>query len=543
MIIPALSSYYERLANDPEIDIAPQGFSRQKIAFRIVVDRNGKAQIQDNREQRGKKLLPRQFIVPGWAKPSGSGLNPCFLWDNTAYALGYKPDDETPKRTLEAFEAFRTRHIELESEIDDIQFKLVCEFLRRWNPAQITELDKAAMTEIGAGFCVFKIQGEANFVHEQPAIQTWWLSQLISESASSEQSQCLVTGATQPIARLHAPKIKGVVGAQSCGAAIVSFNFDASESYGKEQGFNAPVSEQVAFQYATALNRLLDSRQRIQIGDATTVFWTEAPTEAENWLGGAFGTNASEDEGTKRKLDAILQTVRKGGMPSELGDADTDFYILGLSPNAARLSIRFWLRTTVGELLTSLGQHFRDLQIVGSERDPEFPMFWQILRETARESKDIPPLLSGALMRAALTGSEYPQALFSAVLRRIRADHRINAVRGAIIKAYLVRNGRLKTNNNKEIAMSLDPDREEASYHMGRLFAQLEKAQEDAQPGINKTIKDRFFSAASATPTSVFPRIIRLNQHHIAKLERGTKVYHERRIQEICSKFGEFPSH
>ena len=542
MIIPALNAYYQRLANDESVDIAPRGFSRQKIVIQVVVSKDGGATIQDAREQTGKKLFPRQLIVPGGAKPSGSGINPCFLWDNTAYALGYKPDDPKPERTLESFNAFRDKHLKVENEINDPHYSLVCTFLKGWDPSTIADSIKDEIDEIGSGFCVFRIQGETTFVHNRSSIKKWWIARQDSGGESNTpSSQCLASGLVSPIARLHEPKIKGVSGAQSAGASIVSFNFDASESYGKEQGYNAPVSEQVAFQYSTALNRLLNSKQRIQIGDATTVFWTESPTSAESWLPFTFGAMPPEDEGTKQQLAAILKTIRAGGYPDELGDQATDFYVLGLSPNAARISIRFWFRGTLGELASNLGQHFADLAIGRSEHDPEFPTFWQILRETARESKDIPPLLSGALMRSVIANSPYPQSLYTAMLRRIKADRRVVYIRAAIVKACLNRNSRIFDPSFKEMSMSLDPERKEPAYHMGRLFAQLEKAQEDAQPGINETIKDRYFSSASATPSSVFPRIIRLNQHHIGKLEKGSKVYHERRIQEICSRFDLFP--
>ena len=469
------------------------------------------------------------------------GINPCFLWDNTGYALGYKPNDDNPQRTLDSFGAFRDKHLALESEIDDAEFSLVCEFLRQWNPETITDTDKKAIDEIVRGFCVFRHQGATGFVHNRPKIRNWWTAQLNASKNATKLGQCLASGRIGTIARLHEPKIKGVVGAQSSGASIVSFNFTSAESYGKEQGLNAPVSDQIAFQYSTALNRLLNSNQRIQIGDATTVFWTEKPTSAENWMGMMFGSIPSEDEETKQALAAILATIRKGGYPSELGDKNAEFYVLGLSPNAARVSVRFWFRSSLGQLVDHLHQHFADLSIVRSEHDAEYPAFWQILRETARESKDIPQLLSGALMRSVLTNTDYPRVLYSSVLRRITADRRVVYLRAAILKACVNRHSRIANPSFKEITMALDPERCDPAYQMGRLFAQLEKCQEDAQPGINDTIKDRYFDAASATPAIVFPRIIRLNQHHIGKLEKPKRVYHERRIQDICSRFDAFP--
>jgi CRISPR-associated protein Csd1 len=547
MILQALSAYYDRLKDDPQSGIAEFGYSLQKIGFEVVLNDDGSLhEIQDARRQDGKNLVPQSLIMPGGAKPSGSGINPCFLWDNTGYMLGFKPDDDKPQRTIQSFEAFRKKHLALEAEIDDPQFAAVCRFLSNWNPADATSQE--VLNEIGSGFGVFRIRGKKHRVHQRDAVQNWWRQQLAAEqTADAAQGQCLITGATGSLARLHEPKIKGVRGAQSSGAALVSFNFDASTSYGKEQSVNSPVSEQAAFRYCTALNTLLQSgsRQRIQIGDATTVFWTEQPSAAESFMGQILGGPNTENEALLSQLNAVMKTIANGDYPTEFGDPETKFYILGLSPNAARISIRFWHVSALSDLVENLRQHFADLAIVqSSDRDPEYPFPWQLLRQTARESKDVPPQLSGVLMRSILTGAPYPDALTAAVFRRIRADRQVGYIRAAILKAWLTRNSRFNFHPlDKEIAKMLDVERSEPAYHMGRLFAALEKAQEDALKGINATIKDRYFSAASATPASVFPRLIRLSQHHLAKLDTGAKIHREKNIQEICGKLSEFPSH
>ncbi|TWT47061.1 CRISPR-associated protein (Cas_Csd1) [Thalassoglobus neptunius] len=548
MILQALNSYYERLENDSDQDVAPFGFSRQQVSFCVVLERDGTlANIEDARVEIGekkKRLVPQSFVVCGGAKPSGSGINPRFLWDNPAYMLGYRREDNKPERTLQEFEAFRDKHLELEKQINVDEFSTVCRFLEKWEPSNASTYEK--LVEVGTGFGVFRIRAEKKFIHEHTGIRNWWQSQLSSDDAdqSGESGQCLVTGRSGTLARLHEPKIKGVAGGQSAGTAIVSFNLDAFESYGKSQSFNAPVSEQAAFQYCTALNHLLvDRSRRVQIGDATTVFWTEKPTQGENFLGLALGTQSAEDEDTET-IRKTLDAIGKGGFPAELGDRDTPFYVLGLSPNAARASVRFWLKSTLGEMFEKLKEHHDDLEIDRSQRDALYIYPWQIIRETARESKDIPPLLSGALMRSILTGGPYPQMLLSSIIRRIRADRRVNHIRAATIKACLNRNSRFNIQNlEQEIPMSLDSDREDPPYRLGRLFAELEKTQEDALTGINDTIKDRYFGAASATPGSVFPRLIRMSQHHLGKLERGKKIYHEKRIQEICEKLDGFPPH
>lgn len=542
MIVSALNEYYTRLADDKSVEISPLGFSRQKIAFEVVISKDGnRFTVNDARIKEGKSERPRLLIVPGGAKPSGSGINPCFMWDNSAYMLSYKIDDANQERTKESFEAFRQRHLDLDGEIDDEHFSLVCKFLSTYKP---NDKVRTAIDEIGSGFGVFRIEGSKGYVHDRKKINSWWVENLGSDQDEAELGQCLVTGKTDVrLARIHEPKIKGVSGAQSSGASIVSFNFDAAESFDKEQGSNSPVSEEVAFQYSTALNYLLNSKQRIRIGDATTVFWTDKPSPAEDWLGRIIDTTDAEDDSTKTKLGSILKTIAQGGFPADFGDQDTEFYVLGLSPNAARISIRFWLRSSLKQLVDSLRQHFVDLEISHSDNDNPYPALWQLLAETARESKDISPQLSGSLTRSVLTGQLYPQAFFAAVIRRIKADREIRHRRAAILKAFLNRHFRIHQPEKKEITVALDPDRKEVAYQLGRLFAQLEKAQEDAQPTVNDTIKDRFFGSASATPASVFPRIIRMSQHHLGKLEGGSKIYHEKSIQQIYSNFEDFPNH
>ena len=550
MILQALNQYYERLESDPDVDIAPFGYSRQKISFCVVLNEDGTLhEIVEETDGNADRPRPKSLIVSGGAKPSGAGINPCFLWDNTAYMLGFKPDDEKPHRTLESFEAFRAKHLELKSVIDDPEFAAVCSFLQSWRPENAAE--SSTLAAVSSGFGVFRIRGTTHYVHQRPAVKDWWNSQLADDDAAINiEGQCLLTGQKSILARLHEPKIKGVNGAQSSGAALVSFNDNAYESFGREQSFNAPVSKSAAFQYCTALNHLLrQGGGKIQIGDATTVYWTESPSPMEEFFSFVAdpARGAAEDEAQKQRVQATLQRIVQGESVEDLalGDGDTPFYVLGLSPNAARLSIRFWYVSTLTEMVAALRQHFSDLAIVrSSDRDPEFPAMWQLLRETVRDSKDIPPLLSGAVMRAILTGSPYPQMLFSAVLRRIRADRVVNSVRSGMLKACLNRNSRTGISPLiKDISMSLDPDRPEPAYQLGRLFAELEKTQEDALPGINATIKDRYFGAASATPASVFPRIIRGSQHHLGKLEYRSKIHREKQIQEICGRLNGFPSH
>jgi len=565
MILQALNTLYNRLADDPAYGIAAPGYSTQKIAFAVVIHPDGRLHaIHDLRDNSGKKPQPVQLLVPGQSKPTGSGLNPCFLWDNSAYLLGHvtprgpkESDDEYLKRkerTAKSFVALREQHLAKEGMIDDPDFNSVCRFLEQWQPDRCQEFE--LLNELISGFGIFQIIGETRYVHENQAIRDWWdKQQATDDRADRIRSMCLVTGEQSVPAKIHEPKIKGVGGAQSSGALLVSYNCDAFTSYGKEQSRNAPVSEAVAFRYCTALNGVLSgprsNQHRITVGDSTVVFWTDQPTVTEALLGDLFSgglqADATQDEAALQQTKVLLKALRNGGgeLASLGDDPTTPIYLLGLAPNAARLSVRLWHADSLLGLFDSLKAHYDALHIVrqfeeGSKRpDPVFPPAWMLLRETARESKDIPPLLGGALMRAILQGTPYPDALASAVVRRIRADHTINYCRVAMLKAWLTR----KPNQQGGIPVSLDTERTDPAYRLGRLFAALEKTQERAQPGINATIRERFYSAASATPSMVFPRLLRTYQHHLAKLHPGEKVKREKLVQEIVDGMDTMPPH
>ncbi|QDU05670.1 CRISPR-associated protein (Cas_Csd1) [Gimesia chilikensis] len=551
MILQSLNQFYERLTEDPEIEIPPYGYSSQKISFCIVINQNGKLiQFSDIRRESGNRLMAQEIQVCGGAKPPGSGLNPCFLWDNSSYLLGYKPDAPKPERTREAFEASRDYHLSLEKEINHGSYSAVCQFLKSWNPTAAADCPELA--KVTTGFLIFQVSGEERYVHETPKILNWWSKQFHAQQKSQNtvSAICLVTGKKQRLARLHEPKIKGVWGAQSTGASIVSFNASAYESYHKGQSFNAPVSEQAAFQYCTALNYLLsrNNKRSFTIGDTTVVFWTERASPMEHLFSALMDPGIkAEDESLRENLNRVLKQIVKGEYPNqELGAPETPFYVLGLSPNAARISVRFWYSSSLGEIFTHLSQHIQDLEICGRpEKELAMPAIWQLLSETGRDNKDIPPLLAGSVLKAILSGQAYPQMLYSSILRRIRVDRQINHRRASLLKAYLNRQIRIQTHFQfqMECSMSLDTDYPEPAYHMGRLFSELENTQKDALPGVYTTIKDRFFGGASATPGIVFPRLIRMNQYHLGKLDPAGKAYHEKRIQEICQKLDQFPAH
>ncbi len=560
MILQALNQYYQRLADDPEQDVPTFGFSLQKISFCTVIEPDGSLvafQPVVSEVVKGRPL-PQSLIVPGQGKPSGSGINPCLLWDNATYMLGLVPEGRNTEWAQQRFEAFRQRHLEADEQIDNPAFSAACRFLEQWQPEQVEAHPELA--EMTGNFGAFRLRAETGYIHDLPAVQTWWTQQ-IENMDHKVTGRCLVTNRSLPLARLHEPKIKGVRDAQSSGALMVTFNLDAFGSYGKDQGYNAPVSTQAAFQYTTALNRLLnDKTRRIQIGDATTVFWTDKPSPQEQVIpslfsGAALTRDEGEDNDLLTRVRSFLARLRQGkpdDLASDLGDPDTRYYILGLSPNASRISVRFWLTATLGELADRLARHVRDLEITGLDDRP--PIIRELLRETAPAKKgwpdedSIPKPLTTGLIHAVLKGQPYPMAFYTALLRRIRSEQFINpnkrkdwrrgmVIRAAAIKAILIRNFK------KEITVSLDPNHPEPAYHLGRWFAVLEKTQRDALgEKLNATIKDRYYSAASATPVTVLPRLIQLSQHHLRKIKNtGLRITREKQVQEIASHMKEFP--
>jgi CRISPR-associated protein Csd1 len=553
LILQRLCDFYDRIADDPHFEIAQQGFAPQKVSFEVVIDDDGQlSAINDIRDMDGKKPSPRMMRLPFEGRTSG--IKAMFLWDKAEYLLGYVPkeireagpgesDGDLAKRqkkiarVKDCFDACKAAHTEFMSSIDEPAYQALCKFFAKWTPEALSDGQMQLLDEVGTGFGVFRIKQQQRYLHDLASIKSFWGSRVASTAEDSVPGFCLVSGHQTPLARLH-PVIKGVRDAQSSGASIVSFNNPAFASFGKSQSYNSPVGQSAAFKYTTALNHLLDrnNHRKLQVGDATCVFWADKSDGLlEDIFGFGIDPASVEDEQRAAEIGRILQQVVDG--QAVIPAPGVGFHVLGLSPNASRLSIRFWFSGTAIDLIGRVAEHQARMQIVKGSQDSDWIPLWMILLQTARESKEVPPLLGGALLRSVLTGGPYPQSLLAAIVRRIRAEHDIRHVKAATIKAIL------NHNYSKEISPMLDVTRPECAYQLGRLFASLERAQEDALPGLNATVKDRYFGAASATPASVFPRLIRMNQHHISKLEGGKKVVAEKRIQEIMGRINVFPTH
>ncbi|TPH04870.1 type I-C CRISPR-associated protein Cas8c/Csd1 [Haemophilus haemolyticus] len=517
MILASLARYYRRLAAENDEmgnpKVPPYGFSEEKIGWILVLDKEGRLKTVVPNLTADKKPQPKLMSVPRPEKRT-SGIKPNFLWDKTAYTLGVEANKnkaETKEKPFtpseKTFEAFKQYHIDLLQNSDDEGLQTLCRFLQNWQPAHfVAENLPAEMLDANIAFSLEK---PTALIHKREAAQTLWAGCLKSDEAL--EGLCLIRGDTAPIARLH-PAIKGVFGGQSSGGSIISFNKEAFASFGKEQGANAPVSEQSAFAYTTALNYLLrrENNHCLTIGDASTVFWAEADDNATAQAAEGFFAHVftpPDDEQESAKVFNVLEQMGKGRPLQEIApelSANTRFYILGLAPNAARISVRFWLDTTFGQLAENLAQHWQDLALEPCAwKTP--PSIWRLLLQTAvlGKSENISPVLAGEMTRAVICGTPYPMSL-----------------------------------NNES------PNR---AYLLGRLFAVLERIQYQALGELNAGIADRYYGSASAVPFSVFPRLLSGAKHHLSRLRKdkaGIAVNLDKDLGEIIAKLPEtFPRH
>ena len=546
MILQALTQYYEDLLELGEID--RPGWVKAKVSWALELGRDGTLLTVFDLHQevtRGKKtvIIPQERSVPQPVKRS-SGVAANFLCDTCSYLLGVDAKGK-PDRTVKCFEAAATLHRELLAEVQSPAARAILAFFGRWDPATASKhpaLQQDWDELMKGGNLLFWYDGAP--VTDDPEIRACWDRSRSQTLQDATQGICMVTGQHAPIARLH-PSIKGVVGAQSSGAALVSFNADAFCSYGHEQGINAPTSEYAAFAYSTALNHLLADREHTRrVGDTTMICWA---------IGGQSGYQDFAmdalygDTLTLQDLQNALSQWTKG-KPVDWNDnqldPDTHFYILGLAPNAARLSVRFFWQDRFDKLVDNIAKHYDQLNIVRPSYDKNSLLSpRRLLDETVNHNARNPepsPRLAGDLLLAILNDGPYPATLLNGVTLRIRAEREITPGRAAIIKAWYLRNS--QDEQLKEVMdVKLKEESNYLPYVLGRLFAVLEAVQYSANPGINTTIKDRYFSSASSTPSMVFPILIDLSQKHLAKLNRGLAVYYDKQITELNSRITELP--
>ena len=551
MILQALVQYYEALAEQEKI--ARPGWSKVKVSWALEIDGDGRlVDVLPLRHisEDGKRMLPREMELPAQVKRS-SGVSANFLCDNSSYILGLDTKGK-PERARECFAAACKLHLSLLDGIETSAAKALGCFFQNWsieNADNDSVFCKHKEELLSGDNITFLFDGA--FIAEEPEVRAAW-QQYYDDVADGEAQCCLITGRETVPEPVH-PAVKNVRGAQSSGAALVSFNASAFCSYGKEQNLNAPISKYAAFAYTSALNYLLADRDHVKlIGNTTVVFWTG---DAGEQYQDAFSAliDGGNDIVTENELNSLMNAIANGkqydfeGLPLM---PENEFFILGLSPNAARISVRFFFHSSFGEIVNNLRKHYEDINIVQDHRSKWNSMpLWALLRETVNlKSSDKTPLpqMAGDVMKSMISGRRYPETLMNQTILRIRAEHDITRGRAGIIKAYLIRN----TENHPDRALikeattvSLNTENNYTPYVLGRLFAVLEAVQQIANPGINSTIKDRYFNSASATPATVFPVLMKLSNSHLRKIE-GNSVYWNKQIGELTDKLGDgFPAH
>ena len=559
MILQALTAYYEQLVRQGKLS-APGWDDSFKVSYELRLNDAGQlVSVLDLRTETkmGKKtvLAPRAMRVPAHVKRA-SGIAANFLCDNSTYLLG-ADEKGKPERSTDCFKACAKLHHAILDGVDSPAARALLAYFDSWDPAQaathplLAEQWKEITGNANLIFGYEAADHSHSFVNDDLAIQNAWQAHYNDRSADSDMGQCLITGKYAPIERTH-PNISGVPGAQSSGAALVSFNAPAFCSYGHEQGENAPVSKYAAFAYTTALNRLLADRNHCKhVGDTTILCWAENAEPVYQdamsmFLFGADGAAGIQESDVQAALKRLSAGQTVPFLEKELSP-DQHFYLLGLAPNAARLSVRFFLRDTFGSFAQNLQKHAEEMEIDCSEKEKFRTLpIWAVVNETTRTVPGQPakpsPQLAGDLLRAVLTGGRYPATLLNGVTLRIRAEQNVTRGRAAVIKAYYLRN--YPTELNKEVYTVSLNETTNVPYLLGRLFSVLEAVQKAANPGINATIKDRYFNAACATPGMAFPTLLRLSQKHLRKLNDGLATYYDNQITELMAQLPEsgFPA-
>lgn len=548
MILQALVSYYEDLQRQGKISLP--GWGKSKISFGLNIDGAGQVigllplkVMSENGKK--KEEVPKLMEVPQPVKRA-SGVKANFLCDNASYMMG-RDEKGKPKRSLQCFEACGELHHKILDSVPTPMAGAVLSYFDSWQPEDferysfLTEYQKDILS--GANL-LFYVNGET-ILNDEEIRQAW--QEYYDQSENELKGICSVTGKEMALANLH-PVIKGVAGGQAMGTSLVSFNAPAFCSYGKEQGANAAIGEYAAFAYGAALNALLRDRDHKKaIGDTTVVYWVQGGGKVYQKVTGAalFGV---DDEGiTNQDLSTIFEKLSRGDMIEVDGQTlqmDRHFYILGLAPNAARLAVRFFLVDSFGNMLKNVAAHYNRLKIVKPEYDEfEYLPMWKLLSETVNKKakdKSPTPQMAADTLRAVLSGGNYPISLLNHAMLRIRSEREVTRGRAAIIKAYFLKNmNRDCREEDGILEEQVNENCTNVPYVLGRMFAVLEHLQQTANPGINATIKDKYFNAAASTPAQIFPVLINLAQKHLRKVKEGQKIYFDRQIGELAMIVGE----
>lgn len=539
MILQALNNYFDRKAADPDSGIAPIGFQYKKLSFVFVLDQNGTlVQIEEISKTANKFLLPEAVIRCG--NPEAN-----LLWDKAEWIFGLSNNKKTDKSEIQR-KAFFNKILSFNSE--DIGVLAIIKFLSNHQVELISKNPLwEKLTKLNP-FLSFKLIGDDCIIPERINV----VDKIKTMGNGENTGFCIISGEHDQIEVKH-PKIAGVLGCDKSGANIVAFKSPSFCSFHKDMGKNAPIGKKAASKYANALNSLLSegSKQKFFSCNTTIVFWSEKKSFLDETFSSFFNEPPKDnpDQFTD-SVRALYKSLESGVLP--VMDNKQFFYILGLSPNGARISIRFWHVETMAKLSLNFIKYFSDINIIHPYFVSDHFPLKRLLKAMAPLSDlaRVPPNMASDLMRALLCNLPIPDSVFQMALKKIRS-HRDEKIKknayfvdvefpcAGLIKAYL--NRKCINSIEKEIQVALDKENRNIGYRIGRLFATLEKIQEEANPKINATIRDRYYSATSGTPSTILPILMRLKNHHLAKLEKYRLIYFERLLGEIISELVDFP--
>lgn len=558
MILQALCDYYDLLVKEKPTEVAKYGYAVTSVSKCIVIDQEGNLVQVMNRMQEQKlvnkkgkeevKLVPERIITPLQPKRSGKQPQAAFLCDNINFIFGIYKDSEGAEHR---FKSSGLLHYDVLANVDDEGGKAIVAFFQKRTKGSIDygDVDTSSLNE--GGNIVFMLLGDSDFIHNRPKIKTAWDTYRIQKQDNTSIGQCLVTGDKGPIARIHG----NLDGFGQDKPTLVGFNKPSFVSYNKEQGDNAPISEEAAFKYVTALNMLIaDRRHSRTIYGEKILFWAARalPLE-ENAIALLLGGGSSEpeverDETTSQRLASVMQHLYQGTSPEELDlSVNTRIFLLSVSTNKTRLVVRNFYVDSVGNVIQRLQQHHADIYIEGLQGEKEHPSLFDILIETAvrHDSKNVPAPYQSSLVRTIMTNSLYPNSLYMAMLGRIRAEScgdakaAINRTRIGIIKGYLNRLAR-ESGKKEWIGVNLEETKTKPektlAYTLGQIFAILNQAQHQALSfKVNASVVDKYLNTALASPGQVFPSLISNAQHHFSKLAKDGKTYMEKLLGEVMA--------
>ena len=536
MILQALYEYYKRCDNLPR-----KGMELKEIGFLIVIDKEG--HFLKFEDRRIDKKQAQQFLVKKHVGRT-SALAANHLYDNSGYVLGYSEKGDA-RAQYQTFKDKVNAIFELHSDNPDIT--AVHKFYQEEQSVALELMQKdplwlKILKNLNKKFSTFSflIEGDTEIVASKKE-----LLDLLENDVNDCDQICLVSGERgHSVETTTATMIPG----SQATAKLVSFQVNSGyDSYGKEKGGNAPISEEAEFAYTTALNYMLrsDSRNKFHIGNRTFLFWAskdgEAGKKAEESIFSMFGFNEQDDP--NRNIEQVRKTFNAIYSSNLKTSLDDKFYILGLAPNSARIAVTYWSELPLKDFAALILRHFEDMKITDTRKEKKPYMGLRSILAAVTlggKSSDATPNLPEAVVKSIFQGIPYPYTLFAECIRRIRAEQNLNITRSAIIKAYL---NRKVNDNQKKIEVMLDKENTNQGYLCGRLFAVLDKIQDEANN--QHSIRERYMNSASATPAAVFATILNLSYHHSEKLNEGRKVWFEKIKQEIVDKIspGGFPAH